>query len=153
MHLPRTVTCVISATLSRAVWAEHEYIPSSSMVTLDIVRLAPSIIILPGKKWGCDEDENNRKKRNVILSFPWMKYSPWKIFQGRIFLKTLSHNAFYWRIQQLKTGDKTLFKHTKMSTSHERDQVCLFLIYEIQLSVILGSVMKLSCLVCLKTVQ
>ena len=51
---------------------------------------------------------------------------------------------------------KVLFKHTQMSTSHERDQVGWlvgwFLNYQIQPSVIHGSVTEPSCLVCLKRV-
>lgn len=121
VHLPRTATWVRAAVLSRAVWAEHEYTPWSSTVTLDIVKLAPSIIILPGKKWVYGEDETNRNNRNVILSklnIPHRKQFKEELKKKKTcpIMHILLENA-------ILENWKVLFKHTQMSTSHERDQV------------------------------
>ena len=118
MHLPRTVTWVIAAVLSRAVWAEHEYTPWSSTVTLDTVKLAPSIIILPGKKWVYHEDETNRNNRNVILSKLNIPHR--KQFKEE-FKKNLSHNANFirechtWKLESIIQAHTNVYKPWKGS--------------------------------------
>lgn len=153
VHLPRTATWVRAAVLSRAVWAEHEYTPWSSTVTLDIVKLAPSIIILPGKKWVYGEDETNRNNRNVILSklnIPHRKQFKEELKKK----KNLSHNAHFirechtWKLESIIQAHTNVYKPWKGSGW----LAGWFLNYQIQPSVIHGSVMEASCLVCLKSV-